>query len=239
MSKKSIIGVVTSIQFATGMGTDHIYVNDEYIISMEKIGAVPVMIPVVTTLDILDIYIDMCDGFLFTGGVDINPIHFKKGPHRKLGTVNNKLDNFQIILMKKVISSGKPFLAICRGIQLLSVVLGGTLYQDLDEVPGTSLLHEQKSERYCGIHQVYFQPDSKLYEIFGESTFVNSYHHQCVASPGRNVHITGKTSDNVVEAVELANYNFGIGVQWHPEMMFACTGEMETLFRAFLDATES
>lgn len=236
MTRPPIIGVFANIKFADHMGTDHMYVNDEYVLALEKVHAVPIIIPPIMTYDLLDHYINLCDGFILSGGVDINPINFNQEPSSRLGTVNNKLDAFQITLTKKIIRNNKPFLAICRGIQILNVALGGTIYQDMSDFPGKTILHSQNSERYRGIHKVSIEPNSKLYELFNDFVFVNSYHHQAVATPGNNLRVVGRTADNVIEAMELDHYKFGIAVQWHPEMMFARTEEMRELFEAFISA---
>ena len=94
----------------------------------------------------------------------------------------------------------------------------------------------QKSERYRGIHKVDLEPNSKLYELFGDSIFVNSYHHQAVGLPGVNLQVVGRSADKVIEAMEIKDYPYGIAVQWHPEMMFARTEEMRELFQSFAEA---
>lgn len=236
MSSPPIIGILANITFADTLGTDHMYVNDEYVLALEKVNAVPIIIPPIMRYEMLNTYINLCDGFILSGGVDINPIYFNQEPSRKLGTVNNKLDAFQIALTKKILRSRKPILAICRGIQLLNICLGGTIYQDMDDIPTKTILHMQKSERYRGIHKVELQPNSKLYELFGDSIFVNSYHHQAIGVPGVNLQVVGRSADNVIEAMEIKNHPYGVAVQWHPEMMFARTEEMRELFESFVQA---
>ncbi|WP_310604568.1 gamma-glutamyl-gamma-aminobutyrate hydrolase family protein [Anaerosporobacter sp.] len=236
MASSPIIGVLANIKFADTLGTDHMYVNDEYVLALEKVQTIPIIIPPVTRYEMLDTYIDICDGFVLSGGVDINPIYFNQEPSKNLGTVNNKLDVFQIALTKKILRSRKPILAICRGIQLLNICLGGTIHQDMGDIPNETILHMQKSERHRGIHKVDFTPGSKLYELFGDGIFVNSYHHQAVAVPGANLQVVGRSSDNVIEALELKGHPYAIAVQWHPEMMFARTDEMRELFESFAQA---
>lgn len=239
MQQKPIIGILTTVKYADYLGTNHIYINDEYILSLDKIGAIPILIPPVSSYDVLNCYVKLCDGFLLSGGGDINPVFTNQEPSPKLGTVNNQLDRFQITLTKKILRSKKPVLGICRGIQLLNAALGGTTLQDISESPIPPILHMQCSERHQGIHKVYFQKGSMLHKLFGDVAFVNSYHHQAVDQPGTGVIITGRSSDQIVEAIELSNHPFGIGVQWHPEMMFAYSDEMKELFEAFVQASIS
>ncbi len=179
----------------------------------------------------------MCDGFLFTGGIDINPYFYKKNPHKELGEFNSKLDLFQLSLMQNIISSKKPFLAICRGIQILNVACGGTLYQDFSEVPNNTIQHYQKSAKYEFIHLINIKTDSLLYNLFGESLYVNSFHHQCINQLGDNLSISAIAPDNIIEAIELNNYTFGIGVQWHPEMMLINNNKMLPLFSKLISTS--
>lgn len=239
MSNRPVIGILADVKYADYMGTDHMYVNDEYVLAIEKANAIPVIIPPVFSYDLLESYVTLCDGFLLSGGDDINPIYFNQEPSKKLGKVNNKQDTFQITLVKEILRQTKPILGICRGIQVLNVSLGGTVYQDLDDIPSKTILHMQKSERYRGIHKVTLEPGSRLFNLFGDSIFVNSYHHQSIEIPGGKLRVVGKTSDNVIEAIELAEYPYCIGVQWHPEMMFAHTEEMRELFESFVHASQS
>lgn len=236
MQTRPVIGILTNVKYADYLGTDHIYVNDEYVLSIDKVHGIPILIPPVMSYDVLDYYIKICDGFLLSGGGDINPIYTNQEPSPYLGTINNQLDNFQIILTKKILRSRKPILGICRGIQILNAALGGTTLQDLKEWNTPTILHMQCSERYQGIHKVHFEKGSTLYKLFGEASFVNSYHHQAVDKPGTGVSITGRSSDQIIEAIELKNYTFCVGVQWHPEMMFTHSDEMKELFEAFIQA---
>lgn len=237
---KSKIGVVTSIAIEQNpviFKVDRIYVNSDYIEAVEKVDATPIMIPVILSDESLDTYIDICDGFLFSGGMDINPLYYNQDPHKKLGMINCKLDEFQLKLMNKVLKSKKPFLAICRGLQILNVACGGTLYQDLDEITKSTIQHKQSGERYNVIHKVYFEKDSILYDLYGKETYVNSFHHQSINGLGNNLLITGRACDGVIESVQVKDYNFGLGVQWHPEMMFTHFESVKPLFEALVQAS--
>lgn len=237
---KAKIGVITHITYEQNpiiLKVDRIYVNSDYIESVEKVNGIPIMIPVISSEDILDTYVDICDGFLFTGGIDINPLYYNEDPHKSLGMVNYKLDEFQLKLMKKVLKSKKPFLAICRGLQILNVACGGTLYQDLEQVPKNTIQHQQSGERYNLIHKVYFEENSILYDLYGKETYVNSFHHQAINNLGNNLIITGRAPDGIIESVQVKDYNFGLGVQWHPEMMFSHFENVKPLFQSLIDSS--
>lgn len=237
---KAKIGVVTHITYEQNpiiLKVDRIYVNSDYIESVEKVNGIPIMIPVISSDDVIDTYVDICDGFLFTGGIDINPLYYNEDPHKNLGMINYKLDEFQLKLMKKVLKSKKPFLAICRGLQILNVASGGTLYQDLEQVPKNTIQHQQSGERYNLIHKVYFEENSILYDLYGKETYVNSFHHQAINNLGNNLTITGRAPDGIIEAVQVKDYNFGLGVQWHPEMMFSHFENVKPLFQSLINSS--
>jgi putative glutamine amidotransferase len=234
------IGIVTNIssdESPASLKTNKISVNSDYTEAIEKVQGIPLLIPVVSSDESLNAYVDICDGFLFSGGTDINPICYNKNPHRKLGVVNSRLDKFQLELMKKVLESEKPFLAICRGIQILNVACGGSLYQDLDEIPRETIQHQQNGERYDVIHKVNFQEDSILYDLLGREIYVNSFHHQSINKLANSLIAVGHAPDEVVEAVQVKDYRWGVGVQWHPEMMFSHFDSMRPLFEALVKAS--
>lgn len=233
------IGISTSILAEKDpdlIQVDRVYVNKEYVTAVGKSGGVPLLLPVTADEVSVAEYTDLCDGFLFSGGIDINPRFFNRQPHPRLGRVNTEVDLFQLALIKKVLASGKPLLCICRGIQLLNVALGGDLYQDMEEVEGDVLQHEQHAPKYDAIHEVRFTEGSFLHTLFGASVYTNSYHHQSVKLTGSGLVATGYTADGVVEAVEAEKHKFCVGVQWHPEMMLANSDEMGVLFKALIRA---
>ncbi|MCQ2968815.1 MAG: gamma-glutamyl-gamma-aminobutyrate hydrolase family protein [Clostridium sp.] len=233
--KKSKIGIVSTLFLDNNI--DRISVSSDYINAIEKSNGLPIIIPITSNLENIDTYINLCDGFLFTGGIDINPFFYKETPYKNLGEFNSKLDLFQLSLMKNIIDSKKPFLAICRGIQILNVACGGTLYQDFKQVPYHTVQHYQKSARYDPIHLINIKSNSTLYDLFGESLYVNSFHHQCINKLGHNLKISALAPDNVIEAIEIKNYKFGIGVQWHPEMMLINNDKMLYLFSELIETS--
>ena len=106
--KKSKIGIVSTLFLDNKISK--ISVSSDYVKAIEKAAGLPMIIPITSNLENIDSYIDLCDGFLFTGGIDINPYFYKKNPHKELGEFNSKLDLFQLSLMQNIISSKKPFL---------------------------------------------------------------------------------------------------------------------------------
>ena len=137
--------------------------------------------------------------------------------------------------MKKILASGKPVLAICRGMQVLSVACGGTIWQDMSLIPGDTLDHMQQSASRADVsHRIRTERGSLIRRCAGPSIFVNSFHHQSVNTPGKGVSVTARAPDGTIEAIEVQGHPFAAGVQWHPECMYRTSREMRALFQEFV-----
>lgn len=227
---KPVIGIVFC-----GFFDDRLFVPFSYIQAIEKSEGIPVMIPYLSDTDSLSGYLSICDGFLFCGGDDITPELFGEELQTEKGTTDRKTDQFHLTLMQKVLDFHLPVLGICRGMQVLNLALGGTIYQDLSLRNRNSLNHQQRSlDRSDSCHTVAFASHSLLYEICGNSCAVNSYHHQCIKTLGKHIKMTGITSDGVIESIESTGHTFAVGVQWHPECMYTNCEAMRRLFDQFV-----
>ena len=239
---KPIIGISTSVLVDEGdgfPGYERIYVNKDYVSSVISAGAVPLMIPMDATEENLRQTLELVDGMIFSGGHDIAPIRYGEEPHQKLQEICPERDDFDFLLYRLAKEHSLPILGICRGFQLMNVSEGGKLYQDLSLKNTESLKHSQGHGPSIPTHTVKVEPGSKFYEILGkEEIRVNSFHHQAVKSTSENVAISGKALDNVVEAIELKNYPFGLGVQFHPEMLQAKEEDMKKIFAALVSAAK-
>ncbi|MFP3153978.1 gamma-glutamyl-gamma-aminobutyrate hydrolase family protein [Lachnospiraceae bacterium ZAX-1] len=233
---KPKIGVVTDFRHEYKQGRDFnfIYAGREYVSSVERVGGIPLLLPLVANKELLQDYIDLCDGFLLTGGQDVSPLCYDAEPAPLLGGTNLELDEFQRLLLHKVVDTRKPFLAICRGIQLLNVIRGGTLYQDTSYAKGDTYKHRQETASGDVSHKVLIEENSILRGLFDAEIYTNSYHHQSVKDVGEGLRVTAKAADGIIEAVELLGYPFGLGIQWHPELMFAKNETMRPLFAALV-----
>lgn len=204
-------------------------------------GGVPFIIPVVEDVGVMRALYERLDGLLISGGGDIDPSQYGEEPQPGLGATDPLRDEVEIPLARWAIADGKPLLGICRGVQVINVASGGTLYQDIPSQINTQLVHDSSFTRqdwtYMA-HDLELDPDSKLADIFGLTCFpTNSLHHQSVKDVGRGLRAVGWAPDGVVEAVEGDGEQFLVGVQCHPE---ALQGVADTrwqgLFRSFVES---
>ena len=218
-----------------GLENNKQYVTDAYIQAIKSAGGLPIILPLVKSKAFIREYVDLCDGFLFCGGGDITPLLFGQEPTNGIGKTDITLDLFQIRLMRQVLEAQKPVLAICRGMQVLNVACGGTIYQDLNEVDFDVINHMQTSLSRKDIsHKVSFASKSHIHRILGPFAYTNSFHHQAVNRIGRDLIVTGTTGDDIVEAIEMPSHSFVLGVQWHPESMIDSATNMKQLFFALV-----
>lgn len=237
---KPIIGIIIC-----GIVDNRQFVTESYIKAIIHSNGIPVIIPCpvfhlqsISTKQLytfFDIYYKYCNGFLFCGGGDISPFLFDQPPLDNSGKTNIKLDLFQIAFMEYLLERNKPILGVCRGMQIMNIALGGTLYQDLSLRKKPTFSHMQNSISRCeSSHLVIFKENSTLYDIYGIQEHTNSFHHQSIHETGRNIIACGHTKDGVIEAIEVEKHPFALGVQWHPECMYDISQSSQKLFRIFL-----
>ncbi len=198
--------------------------------SVERGGGVPVMLPPLAGLDGIGRLLDGLDGLVVAGGPDVEPARYGARPHERTGTPDLARDRWESALLRAAADADKPFLAICRGMQLLNVVQGGTLIQHLPDAVGHDG-HLPQPGRFAR-HRVRISPDSLTGRILGEIADVPTYHHQAVEHPGRGLVPVAWAGDQVIEALELQGHRFGVAVQWHPE-----EGDDLRLFQALAQAS--
>lgn len=180
-----------------------------------RAGGVPMVLPPVDDAEVLINMLEGIDGLVLTGGADYNPLWYGEQPEKELHTINSTRDLPELLLTRLAFNRQIPILGICRGVQTMAIALGGNLVQDLK----TPLKHSQDAPRSEATHSVTITEGSTLYGLYGQKTFVNSFHHQAVKDCGSHLHVVATAPDGVIEAVESTEQKALMGVQWHPEWM--------------------
>jgi putative glutamine amidotransferase len=234
MSTLPLIGVSASI--TVGTSPERAYVNSTYLNAIQQAGGVPVVLPPQLSARSWQRLAAGLDGLLLTGGGDIDPACFGEAPHSTLCDVAPVRDAFETGAARWALEHEMPLLCICRGMQVLNVALGGSLYQDVGTEPGTTLPHSQKERRDQPTHTVKLAPGSRLAEVLGADVVeVNSMHHQSVKDLGRGLGAVAWAPDQIVEGVELPEHKgFALGVQWHPEELIGHSEPARRLFAALV-----
>ena len=227
------IGITTAHNFEQ----DYYYCRNGYIGGVRQAGGIPLLLPPLVAHDDLVSCAGRVDALLLSGGGDVHPSLFGEQPHWKLGEFDPERDDFEIGMLRLMIDLGKPVLGICRGIQVINVALGGTLYQDLASEQPQSLQHQQEAPRRYPAHFVTVRQGSRLSTILGTSRLqVNSLHHQAVRDVAPGLQATAWADDGVIEGLEASGHPFLLGVQWHPEGMWEHDQAAASLFRALVSA---
>ena len=214
--------------------------NVAYSKSVIEAGGIPLIIPLGVEEDAAQI-LSMTDGLLLSGGHDVHPFEFGAEPLPKLGQIHPERDKVELALLQAGFLRNMPIFGICRGMQVLNVALGGTLYQDIDsEYHSSKLLkHAQQAARGVATHYVQITPDTLLKSIVEEEKIaVNSFHHQAVNVLAEKLLVAAKSSDGLIEAIVHEEFPFCVAVQWHPEEQ-AIVGDSpsQKLFSAFVEAS--
>ena len=233
---KPLIGI-TTYQSKNVHGHPTVVLMQSYISAVMQAGGVPVLIPSTIAEDGWDALYSRLDGILFSGGGDIGLEYSPGDPHPRIDDVELERDSVEFKLIHASAADGKPFIGICRGCQVLNVALGGTLYTHIHDQLPNALDHSYPGNlRTVLVHDVKVEEGTRVAEVMGEPILkVNSLHHQGLKDIAPPLRIAGYAPDGLVEAVELPDHPFGIGVQWHPEWL---TDQEPTrnLFRKFVEA---
>ena len=206
---------------------------EDYVRAVLAAGGRPLLLPAETVLAAGEELMGRCDGFLLSGGGDLDPRLFGQEPHPKSGRPDPARDRAEIELVRRAVEAGRPLLCICRGLQVMNVALGGDLIQDLPSAgyPG----HEQDEPRWVRTHPIFPERGTFLAEIVPEQAMVNSFHHQAIGRLAPPLVAAARAPDGIVEAAELPGRPV-LGVQWHPENYAHLSPEAARLFAWLVEA---
>lgn len=237
--KKPFIGIssnVYSVENGNFAGQERIYINRDYISSIQQAEGIPFLLPIVLDHEVIYRQVESMDGLIISGGYDVHPFYYKEEPCNLLQAICPERDEYEMALLTIAYALKKPILGICRGLQLINVFFGGTLYQDLSQhKPTSQLQHSQVAKADVASHSIDIQPNTKLYKIFGKNKMtINSFHHQAIKDLASDLIVNAMAKDGIIEGIETVGPHFVLGVQWHPEMMTATHSEMLKLFQAFV-----
>lgn len=212
--------------------------NQAYVRAVEQAGGAPVLIPLLEKPESVAAIRARLDGLLLTGGGDLSPALYGEARLPECGEIEPERDAAEIELTRWALDAGTPVLGVCRGMQLLSIVRGGTLYQDIVSQHSGSPRHDIIDQpRAHRAHSITLHPDSRLAAILGtRAPVVNSLHHQAVKDAGVDVEIVGWSEDGIAEAMELQGHPFALAVQYHPEELAPTDEASRRLFAAFVKA---
>lgn len=208
------------------------FIKQDYLQAIIAAQGIPVLLPPVPIEDI-DMQLDMLDGLMIIGGCDVNPLLYHENPLPLLGETDYPRDLYEIALIKKATQKNIPIFGVCRGLQVINVAFGGTLYQDLSYAPQKILLHSQKERRECASHTINIQENSFLYPIFQDRGYVNSFHHQAIDQLGKGLKAVAYSEDRMIEAIEHISLPI-TAVQFHPEDMYKTDQKMQEIFNQFV-----
>ncbi len=249
MSVRPVIGVTTTNLKALSGIPDGVpaswVMSHRFVLAPALAGGLPWMVPLVEDDATLRAIYERLDGVMIPGGADVDPATYHEARHDRCENSDPPRDRVELRLIRWAMEDGKPVLGICRGIQLLNLARGGTLWQDLAaQCPGASkhdYFPDQGYERDRLVHDVAIEPDSLLADVVGTTSLrVNSMHHQAVSRIGEGLRVTARSvDDDVVEGLEAPDHPFMLGVQWHPEALADRDPVMRALFRRFIEAASA
>ncbi|ABO51397.1 peptidase C26 [Desulforamulus reducens MI-1] len=229
-----IIGITSSYDDKTG----RTFLSRDYIQAVTAAGGLPLVLPCILPESSVPFLLELVDGLILSGGVDVDPLIFGEEPHPQMGEICPERDKFEFTLTKQALGQDLPILAICRGVQMLNIVAGGSILQDIGATVQCPVKHSQEAPRWYGTHTINILPESRLAKIWGKKMVVNSYHHQAVGTVGKGFIVSAWSVDGVVEGMESTTHSFVLGVQCHPECMWEKDTVIFQLFREFVQAAK-
>lgn len=239
-----LIGITTSVSPDTERrdAVPRAHLNRAYVSAVQGAGGAPVLLPPYLDGAALDALWGRLDGLVLSGGGDVAPARFGEAPHPTVDGVSEARDLLELELADRAVAEGLPLLAICRGVQVLNVALGGSLIQDIASQTSSSIAHTQAAPRHEPTHQVKVTVEGTTLGAVVDAAElpVNSFHHQALKRLGRGLRDVAWASDGVVEGVDLPGARgLVLGVQWHPEDLVGHDAAARRLFQALVAAART
>lgn len=238
--KKKIIGISTGFdQFKKGLffGSNRVFLVSNYVEAVLRAGGVPLVLPSCQR-ESDDGYVEelmgLVDGIILTGGNDVDPAYYGEEPHPKLGELMPEKDRLEFKMIDLASKADKGIFGICKGMQLMNIYFGGSLYQDLSQYEGEKIKHSTHNTLDMANHGIELEEGSFLHEILGRTHRVNSAHHQAINRLGEGLIIGAKAPDGIIEAVYHSTKKAVFGTQFHPEMTAHVDAKSQALFDYFV-----
>ncbi len=210
-----------------------------YMDVVRDMGGVPIVLPLVVEEEDVVQLCDMCDGFLLTGGHDVATTLYGESPSERCGVSCPSRDSLEVVVFRYALSKDKPVLGVCRGIQLINALCGGTLYQDLPTQFASEQNHQMTPPYDQEWHRVDIVEGTPLRDIIGEGEIaVNSYHHQAIKVLSPQLCPTAISKDGLVEGVYMPGRRFVHAVQWHPELNYRVSDSSRKIVASFINAAK-
>ncbi|HTL89072.1 MAG TPA: gamma-glutamyl-gamma-aminobutyrate hydrolase family protein [Leptolyngbya sp.] len=233
MTRAPLIGITSHSRSAIG----EVILPGTYVDAIQSVGGNPIVLPATQTQP--ESLLEVLDGLIFSGGGDIDPLHYRGEDHITIYGVDHDRDIFEMTLVKLALMRDIPILGICRGMQILAVATGARLIQHVPDVYGTAIDHRLDHPRRPIPHDIEILPESRLFQLLGETHLkIVSWHHQSVAEVGSDWRLAARSSDGVIEAIEHLQHRFAIALQWHPELSMQDPAH-QRLFRSFISACQN
>jgi putative glutamine amidotransferase len=245
MTQRPIIGITTQTLEAIPGELPRCWVmSQRYVDVLTQAGAIPWIIPLSHDTQTLREVYERLDGVFLPGGVDMDPLQYGESRLPVCGVPDPDRDRVEVALVRWAMEEQKPVLAVCRGVQVLNVASGGTLYQDLAEWCDAAIKHDywplEPLQRRDLVHDVLVEPGTLLASIMGAGAgTVNSMHHQGIKQLAPGLVVNARAPDGLIEGVEGRDESFLLGVQWHPEELVESMPEARRLFEAFIASSAS
>ena len=232
MAYRPIIGISGS----HNIEEHQLFLRENYMESVLRAGGLPVLLPHFSDEATARAFVSRLDGLLLAGGGDVRPSRYGEEMLPACGEPDDQRDVFELLMIREAMGMGMPIFGVCRGIQILAVAMGGTLYQDIESQLGIEKLrHSQEPPYGEAVHTVRFAPDGLFARVTGvQEMRTNSMHHQSIKEPGERLVVEGMTEDGVIEAVRAKDNDGIFAVQFHPEYLSDHSEQAARLFNHFV-----